>query len=259
MAPPGEESPVTEELQRLQAERDAALRRVQELSAAQETFLRAVSHDLRAPLRHVTSYAALLREVLQQQPDPTAQVREALGFAATMQQSARRMAAMLDGLQAMSRAGSAPLRLAAVDVGAVVLQECDALSGAQPVRWRVHGDIPPVRADAALFAQVVRELLANAIKFSHGCEAPSVEVSGAAVPNGRVRLGIADNGVGFAPEHAQGLFGVFQRLHRDGEFEGVGAGLALCKLIAERHGATIGASARPGRGCTITLDWPAAN
>ncbi|MGB6114553.1 MAG: histidine kinase dimerization/phospho-acceptor domain-containing protein, partial [Comamonas sp.] len=87
---------MTEQLQRLQAERDAALRRVQELSAAQETFLRAVSHDLRAPLRHVTSYAALLREVLQQQPDPTAQVREALGFAATMQRSARRMAAMLD-------------------------------------------------------------------------------------------------------------------------------------------------------------------
>src|SRR5690606_37555794 len=126
---------------------DAALRRVQELSAAQEEFLRAVSHDLRAPLRHVASYAALLREALQQ-TDPSAQVREALGFAATMQRSARRMAAMLDGLQAMSRAGCAPLRLAAVDVGAVVRQERDALSGAQPVCWRVHDGIPPVCADA---------------------------------------------------------------------------------------------------------------
>jgi len=259
VAPPGEENPVTEDLRRLQAERDAALRRVQELSAAQEEFLRAVSHDLRAPLRQVTSYATLLREVLQQQPDPPAQVREALGFAATMQRSARRMAAMLDGLQAISRAGCAPLRLAVVDVDAIVRQERDALSGAQSVRWHVHGDLPPVRADAVLFAQAVRELLANAVKFSHGREAPScIEVSGAAAPGGRVRLGIADNGVGFAPEHARGLFGVFQRLHRDDEFEGVGAGLALCKLIAERHGATVTLSARPGVGCTVTLDWPAA-
>ncbi|WP_024539117.1 sensor histidine kinase [Comamonas badia] len=245
------------ELERLTTERDALRARVQELTGAQEEFLRAVSHDLRAPLRHVTSYAALLREVLQELPEPPAQVQEALGFAATMEQSARRMAAMIDGLQTLSRAARAPLRLAAVDLAQAVREAAAGLPRGAAVAWDIAPQLPALQADAVLLQQLLGQLLDNAAKFSGRQSAPRVAVLPAAAESGRVAFTISDNGVGFDPAHAQGLFGVFQRLHRDGEFDGVGAGLALCKLIAERHGARIGAAAQPGAGCTITLDWPA--
>ena len=247
-----------DELQGLRAERDAALGRVQALSEAHEEFLRAVSHDLRAPLRHVTSYGALLQEVLRELPDPPPQVREAMGFAATMQQSARRMAAMLDGLQAISRAGRAPLHPAPVDVPQALERARGLLADAGRVQWRVAQPIPPVWADPALFGQVLGELLANAVKFSRPRERPCIEVAGAAALGGRVQVRISDNGVGFDPGRAPGLPGVFQRLHREGEFDGVGTGLALCKTIADRHGAGLSLSAQPDAGCTVNLDWPAA-
>lgn len=248
---------MSEEAQRLRAERDAALERVQELTAAHDDFLHAVSHDLRAPLRHVTSYAALLREVLRDIADPPAQAREALGFAATMQQSARHMAAMLDGLQALSHARRAPLAPVRVDLHAALLQARAALPAADTaaVHWEIAPQLPAVHADPALLAQLLAQLLGNAVKFSRGVAAPRVSVSAQAVGE-RVLLTIADNGAGFDERHAQGLFGVFQRLHREGEYEGVGAGLALCKLIAERHGARIAVHAQIGAGCTVRLDWP---
>ena len=245
------------DLERLTAERDALLARVQELTAAQEEFLRAVSHDLRAPLRHVTSYAALLREVLRELPEPPGQVQEALGFAATMEQSARRMGTMLDGLQTLSRAARAPLHLVPVDLGREVHGVLAGLPRGATVAWNVAPQLPALQADAALLQLLLQQLLDNAAKFSSRQTPPRVEVVPAAAESGRVAFSISDNGVGFDPAHAQGLFGVFQRLHRETEFDGVGAGLALCKLIAERHGARITAAAQPGAGCAITLDWPA--
>jgi len=76
--------------------------------------------------------------------------------------------------------------------------------------------------------------------------------------NDSVRISVQDNGAGFEPERAGQVFGVFERLHRESEFEGVGTGLALCQTIAQRHGARIAATAQPGEGCTVQLDWPAA-
>ncbi len=241
----------------LQAQLDAARGQLAALGAAQEELLRAVSHDLRAPLRHVISYAGLLREVLQELPEPPGQVREALGFAATMEQSARRMGLMIDGLQAISRAARAPLALAAVDVRAAIEQVRATLADAAALRWDLPQAMPAVRADAALLALLLAQVLGNAVKFSRASPRPEVRVE-AQDQGERVRLAITDNGAGFDPAHAGSLFGVFQRLHREREFDGVGAGLALCKTIAERHGARIAAaSAGPGRGCTVTLDWPA--
>ena len=250
-------SEMTSDLERLTAERDALLARVQELTAAQDEFLRAASHDLRAPLRHVTSYAALLREVLQELPEPPDQVLEALGFAATMEQSARRMAAMIDGLQALSRAARAPVHRVPVDLARAVWDVVAGLPRGAAVAWNVVQPLPTLQADPALLQQLLQQLLDNAAKFSSRQAPARVDIAPVAAPPKRVAFAIRDNGVGFDPAHAQGLFGVFQRLHREGEFDGVGAGLALCKLIAERHGAHISAAAQPGAGCTITLDWPA--
>ena len=244
----------------LQAELAAAHEQIARMSAAQEDYLRGVSHDLRAPLRHVTSYGALVRELLQELPaGQHPQVDEALDFLATMEQSARRMALMIDGLQAISRAQRAPLRLQGVDLGAAVDQARAALGGAADgLLWHIAPAMPAVRADTEQLAQLLTELLTNALKFTCGVAEAQVTIHAQAAAPGRVHITVQDNGVGFDDARAGQLFGVFQRLHREAEFEGVGAGLALCRAIAQRHGATIAATARPGAGCRITLDWPAA-
>ncbi|WP_406623153.1 ATP-binding protein [Acidovorax sp. SDU_ACID1] len=252
------------ETERLRAELAEARQRIDDMAAAHESFLRGVSHDLRAPLRHVTSYGTLVREVLQELPGQYPQVGEALGFLATMEQSARRMGLMLDGLQAIARAGRAPLRLEAVDLDAAVrearteLAAIEAGRAAGDVQWDIAPHLPAVWADARLLRQLLLQVLGNALKFTHG--QPDARLAVQAAPGdvaGRVAVMVQDNGVGFDGARAQHLFGVFQRMHRESEFDGVGAGLALCQAIAQRHGASISAQAAPGAGCTVRLDWPA--
>lgn len=261
--------------QQLRAALAASQQQVADMAAAQDEFLRAVSHDLRAPLRHVTSYGTLVREVLAGLPAEAGaadDVREALGFLATMDQSARRMGLMLDGLLAIARASRAPLLPRPVPL-AQALQQAQTQAQAQthassqaapPVTWRVGADLPTLQADPALLQELLVQLLANAIKFSRGSAQPVVTVTAVTaagageVPAGHVAFTIEDNGVGFDPARAGQLFGVFQRLHRESEFEGVGAGLALCRTIARRHGGDVSATARPGAGCTVRVQWPAA-
>ncbi|WP_440109646.1 sensor histidine kinase [Acidovorax sp. BL-A-41-H1] len=260
--------------QQLRAALAASQQQVADMAAAQDEFLRAVSHDLRAPLRHVTSYGTLVRELLTGLPAEAGasdDVREALGFLATMDQSARRMGLMLDGLLAIARATRAPLLPRPVPL-AQALQQAQTQAQAQthvssqaapPVTWRVGADLPALHADPALLQELLVQLLGNAVKFSRGSAQPVVTVtavtaSGAGeVPAGHVAFIIEDNGVGFDPARAGQLFGVFQRLHRVSEFEGVGAGLALCRTIARRHGGDVSATARPGAGCTVRVQWPA--
>jgi len=229
-------------------------------AAAQDAFMRRVVHDLRAPLRHVTSYGALVRELLGELPSPPEQVVEALDHVATMEQSARRMAAMLDGLRVIAEAQSVPLRLQEVPLGGAVQDARAQLAAGQAgraVQWDVPADLPAVCADAALLRALLQQVLGNALKFTRG-RAPA-RIAVRAEPAGeQVRITVEDNGAGFDPARAQALFGVFERLHREAEFEGVGAGLALCRTIARRHGAELAITARPEVGCTVQLHWPAA-
>lgn len=271
--------PGEDDLQTVEGLRAALARSQQQLAdltAAQEEFLRAVSHDLRAPLRHVTSYGALVREVLAGLEVPAGasdDVQEALGFLATMDQSARRMGAMLDGLMALARASRTPLQPVGVPL-AQALQSARAqalataarpgnLPPVQPgplpaVQWQVDAALPTLAADPALLQALLVQLLGNALKFSRGQAAPCIAVAPADAPEGQVAFTITDNGVGFDPARAAHLGGVFQRLHRESEFEGVGAGLALCHAIAARHGGAVSVSAQPGAGCTVRVQWPAA-
>lgn len=253
------------ELQQARAELARAQQQMADMAAAQEEFLRAVSHDLRAPLRHVTSYGTLVREVLGDLPADVlqrAEVQEALRFLATMDQSARRMGLMIDGLLALARTGRAPLQLQPVALGDAVAQARQALAAAEAgrtVQWRVAVDaLPPLRADPALLHALLAELLGNALKFSRATAQPCITVAATAAPEGQVAFVVQDNGAGFDPARAGSLFGVFQRLHRETEFEGVGAGLALCQQVARRHGAEVAAMATPGEGCTVRVQWPAA-
>ena len=255
------------ELQQLRAELARSRQQVADTAAAQEEFLRAVSHDLRAPLRHITSYGKLVREVLGDLPadvQAAEPLQEARDFLGTMEQSARRMALMLDGLLALSRAGRAPLHPQPVDLGAAVEQARAALPATQAAaaQWTLPGGLPTLQADPALLHELLVQVLGNALKFSQRPAATAPHITVRAVPAeqgaGWAAWEVQDQGVGFDPARASGLFGVFHRLHRETEFDGVGAGLALCCAIAQRHGAHISATAAPGQGCTVRVEWPAA-
>jgi len=242
-------------LRALLAQRDAQLA---EQAAGMEEWMHAVSHDLRAPLRHITSYGPLVRELLQESGLPADAQQEALAFLDTMDQSARRMGRMLEGLLALSRIARAPLRRDAVDLAALVEQARAPLAEAaqgRSVQWQIAPDLPTVQGDATLLRQMLTELLANALKFTRGREPVCIAVGWERGADGQFALTVQDNGAGFNPAQAAGLFGIFQRLHRESEFEGVGAGLAAVRAIVQRHGGEARATAMPGDGCTVRVCW----
>lgn len=230
------------------------------LRAAHQDLLRAISHDLRAPLRHITAFAPLLRELIEPAPLPAPEHAEALEFLGTMEQAGQRMGRMIDALLALSRLHAAPLRLETVDLQRLVGQLVDELRPADPngaIAWDI-APLPAVRADAQQLRLLLKELLGNAVKFSRGQPAPRIAVSCTRGADGQWQLRVQDNGVGFDMGQSQGLFGLFQRLHPERAFEGVGGGLALVAAIARRHGGSVRAQAAPGQGCTVTVAWPEA-
>jgi signal transduction histidine kinase len=117
--------------------------------------------------------------------------------------------------------------------------------------------VPAARGDASLLRQVWHNLLSNAIKFSRNSASPRIEISGAALPDGGVEYYVRDNGCGFDMRYAGKLFGVFQRLHSEREFEGTGVGLAIAQRIVARHGGSIRAESSPGYGARFTFILPA--
>lgn len=249
-------------LEGLRAELARSQQQLADMAAAQEEFLRAVSHDLRAPLRHVTSYGSLVQEILHNLSPPAGtlqEVQEAQGFLATMDQSARRMGQMLDGLLALAQASRAPLQCAPVPLQDAIAQARAALAHAsdanRPLDWRIAPDLPTLHADPTLLRQLLVQLLGNAMKFTRHTAAPHISVQ-ARETDGAYLLQVQDNGAGFDPARASGLFGVFQRLHRESEFEGVGTGLALCQRIVQRHGGRISAEGAVGQGCVVQVWWP---
>lgn len=259
--------PLPTDVPALQAALAASRAECVALRAAQESFVHSVSHDLRAPLRHVTSYGGLVRELLQELPAPRpAQVDEVLGFVATMEQSSRRMAAMLDALLALSRAGRAPLQVQPVALAAALQEaqaQCAPRAAGRTVQWDIApalDALPPLAADAAQLRDVLVQLLDNALKFTAPRSVARIHVGPAAGPlvPGRVRWQVLDNGVGFDAARAAGLGGVFHRLHRESEFAGLGTGLALCQVVAQRHGAWLAVVGEVGRGCGVVVDWPVA-
>lgn len=269
-SPQSYEGLTPDQLRELLQARDRTLA---EQTAAQAAFLGAVSHDLRAPLRHVTSYGALVRELLQDAlaassalPAGGSQedLREALGFLATMDQSARRMGQMLDGLLALDRTARAPLQLAWQPLTVAVDQVRTALEAEAPpaspfapvVVWDVSPDLPALWADAALLGELLAQLLGNALKFSRTQTQPQIQVLPELAETGWVAFSVRDNGVGFDPARATRLGEVFQRLHREADFSGVGTGLTLCRQIATRHGGRLEIRAQPGAGCTVRVAWP---
>ncbi|MDH3318124.1 MAG: ATP-binding protein [Betaproteobacteria bacterium] len=214
-----------------------------------EAFSYSVSHDLRAPVRHVDGFLRLLEKEV---APPSA---KAAHYIATIAAAARRMGTLIDDLLTLSRTGRQELALQRVDLGALVrdlIRELGAESGKRKVLWAID-DLPEVMADASLLRIVLQNLLSNALKYSRAQPMARIAVEARAGERGAVEITVRDNGVGFDARFKDKLFGVFQRLHRDEEFEGTGIGLATARRIVHRHGHRIWAVGEPGKGAAFTF------
>lgn len=219
-----------------------------------EAFSYSVSHDLRAPLRHIAGYADLLREYEGAHlSDRGARYLDNIG------DSARFAGRLVDALLTFSQMGRSALRPSQVDLAQVLEQIrrelAPDLDGRQ-VEW-IMGDLPSVHADAAYMHLALRNLLSNAIKYTRGRAPAVIEISAEPRHGGHI-IHVRDNGVGFDMKYVGKLFGVFQRLHRMEEFEGTGIGLANVRRIVERHGGRVWAEGSPGHGATFYLFLPDA-
>jgi len=217
-----------------------------------QTFNYSVSHDLRAPLRHILGVTDLL------QNDPSQAVSKSVSEGlSTINKSAHRMSDLIDNLLAFSRLGQADVNKSTVDLNALIrdiLPDLQADTKAHKITWTIPA-LPPVQADPALLRIVLSNLLSNAVKFTGSREEAKIEI-GAPCQNGEKIISIRDNGVGFDPAHAGKLFGVFQRLDTPFKFEGLGIGLANVRRIIDRHGGRTWAEGVPGAGATFYFSLP---
>ena len=224
--------------------------RTRDLEAAKselESFTFAVSHDLRTPLHHLNGFSFLLEERFgpKLEPDATELVRR-------IHRTSREMADLVQSLLELSRISKQDIHFEDVPLNAVLeeaLRDARAVAGERTIDWRLH-PLPEVRGSWTLLKQVFANLLSNAVKFTVHSEAPVIEVGVITAESDPV-IYIRDNGAGFDPQYADRLFTVFQRLHRQNEFPGTGAGLAIVQRIVKRHGGRIWAESAPGQGATF--------
>jgi signal transduction histidine kinase len=221
-----------------------------------EAFSYSVSHDLRAPLRHIAGFARKLDQHLGERVDD-----KAGHYIEVIAGSAQRMAQLIDDLLVFSRLGRGALRLQAVDMQSMV-EEARALveSGVEDRRivWTV-APLPMVIGDENMLRTVWQNLLGNAVKYTGQCDVARIEVSMQQGRQGDYEFTVADNGAGFDMQFADKLFGVFQRLHRASEFPGNGIGLANVRRIVARHGGRVWADAEPGKGARFHFSLPATD
>ena len=229
--------------------------RLEELDAVNrelEAFSYSVSHDLRAPLRHITGFAMMLRESAASTLDSEGQ-----RFLKTIVDAATRMGRLIDDLLAFSRVGRTQLARSPVDLNRLIQeakQEVCADMNGRAVSWQVQ-DLPTVKADPALLRLVFVNLLSNALKYS--AKRPQTEIEVGVMPErDDTVVFVRDNGVGFDMQYAHKLFGVFQRLHSHDEFEGTGIGLANVRRIVQRHGGRTWAEGAINRGATFYVSLP---
>jgi signal transduction histidine kinase len=216
-----------------------------------ESFSYSVSHDLRSPLRALIGYAEMLKEDYGTQMD-----EEANRLMDVIQRNARRMNQLIDDLLEFSRAGKQQLDLAKVDMDGMVNRLCVELKESLSHNANIKiGKLESALGDHMLLRQVWINLVSNAIKYSSKREDPFVEIR-SAVDATNVVYSITDNGAGFDMQYAERLFGVFQRLHKDTEFAGTGIGLSIVQRIIARHGGTVWAEGKVGKGATFYFSLP---
>ncbi len=217
-----------------------------------EAFSYTVSHDLRAPMRHIAGYVDLVLD-----SDDARLGERSRRYLTHVKEAATYAGRLVDALLDFSRMGRAALKRSEIDTNLMVAELVRELSqpGERPVRWQVAPGLPSLWGDPLLMQVVVRNLLGNALKYSRGRDPSVIEVLPLRRPDG-AGLEVRDNGVGFQMKYVDKLFGVFQRLHPAEEFEGTGIGLANVRRIVERHGGSVWARGEPGHGATFGFFLP---
>lgn len=216
-----------------------------------ESYTHVISHNLRTPLNAIAACATLIERHHHARLDA-----EAGALFARLRGNAQRMGAMIEGLIDYARLARRRLVVQALDMTDVVKAAVDDMHLGLLDEERITVQrLPVVPADAGLFALVWRQLIDNALKFSAESRDRKVRIEGA-VRHGVAEFRISDRGVGFDPAEVGKLFSLFERLHGEEEFPGVGIGLAIVKRIVERHGGVVWADGEPGKGATIGFSLP---
>jgi len=245
------------EIRRLNAELEQrVVERTAQLEAANqelEAFSYSVSHDLRAPLRHVMGFVGML-----QKDAGPALSEKSLRYLATISESAKRMGDLIDELLAFSRVGRAVVQKVDVNLDELVretLGDFQAETKGRKIVWNIH-PLPAVWADRALLRLALVNLISNAVKFTGTRAEAKIEIG--CLPGGddETVIFIRDNGAGFDPHYVGKLFGVFQRLHSYDEFEGTGIGLANVQRVIHRHGGRVWAEGVVDGGATFYFSIP---
>jgi PAS domain S-box-containing protein len=218
-----------------------------------ETFSYSVSHDLRAPLRHVRGFLQLL----QKDAGPLLS-EKSIAHLATISKATKRMDALIEDLLGFSKCGRESLQTKDVDLGELVkdaVSDFKADTAQRGIVWHIQ-PLPPVCADRALLRMALVNLISNAVKFTRKCAEAKIEIGHAAGTAGETVIFVRDNGAGFNQKLVQKLFGAFQRLHSQDDFEGTGIGLANVQRIIRRHGGRTWAESTPGAGATFYFSLP---
>jgi PAS domain S-box-containing protein len=251
-----ERKKVEEELRLLNEELEARVaRRTEDLEFANkelESFSYSVSHDLRAPLRHMTGFVELLQKRLGGQIDETTR-----RYADVISGASKKMGHLIDDLLNFSRIGRSEIQRRKVNMNALVqtaIREVMEREKERQIEWKI-GDLPDVTGDPSMLSLALVNLVSNAVKFTR--ESPSSEISISGTEHNQEYIfSIKDNGVGFDMKYAERLFGVFQRLHTMDEFEGTGIGLANVQRVIARHGGKVWAEGAVGQGATFYFTLP---
>ncbi len=243
-----------EKLQQAACEREKLIEDLQTAVKELEDFTYSISHDLRAPIRHIGGYAHMLKK------ESWAVLNErARRYLDIVLNSARQMGVLIDVLLEYSRLGRTELKKSVVDLNSMIaeiLQDFSEKTEGRDIQWRID-PLPRVLGDGSMLKVVFHNLISNALKFTSSIPTAVIEIGYFAKPGEHV-FSVKDNGVGFDMQYAEKLFRVFEKLQAENEYEGTGIGLACVQRIINRLGGRVWAEGKVGKGATFYFSLPAA-